>query len=97
MLGGFRSAKKGVMTMSNETGWSTRNEVAYIDGMVSKKWSQAVVIQLASRKELLDNYIRSAKKRRDWGTFGDVDAGQVIGYAKTLRQKLVRDWADCPG
>ena len=71
-------------------GWTTGNEIAYIDGMVSKKFSNAVVIQLASREKLLNNYIRSAKKRRAWDTFGTVDADQVIGYAQNLRQKLFR-------
>jgi len=71
--------------------WSTANEISYINDLVSKK----VFIRPGgnylphnSPIGLLTNYIRSAKKRRDFKTFGDVDTKTVIRYAEDTLEKL---------
>jgi hypothetical protein len=63
-------------------GWSTQNEIDYIDKLVSGKALESV---RAPTEVLLRNYIRSAKRRRAWGTFGSIKAQKVIRYA---RQRL---------
>ena len=68
-------------------GWSTHNEIDYIDKLISAK---AAPNMFTEPRGLLNNYIDSAKKRRKHHTFGSVDADQVIGYAQNLSQKLFR-------
>ncbi len=63
-------------------GWSTKNEIEYIDKLISGKASENV---RAPKEVLLKNYIRSAKRRRARGTFGAVKARDVIRYARWQR------------
>lgn len=60
-------------------GWGTGNEIRYIDGLISNRWT---VKELPSPEILLASYIRSAKRRKAWGTFENVNADKVIKHAE---------------
>jgi len=71
--------------------WSTANEISYINDLVSG----AVFVRPGgnylpqnSTRGLLRNYIASAKKRKQFKTFGDVDTKTVIRYAEDTLEKL---------
>ena len=65
--------------MTNNEGWTTRNEINYIILLLSGIAAENV---RAPQEILLKNYIRSAKKRQAWDTFGIVKAMEVIDYAE---------------
>ena len=66
-----------------EDGWGTTNEQRYIDLLVSGAYRSKDTQHLCpDPKILLTNYIKSAQKRKELGTFGAVKADQVIEYAK---------------
>jgi len=60
--------------------WSTKNEINYLDGLVSGKWRHSEV----PIEALLKNYIKSAKHRVMNDTFGDVNGSDVIKHAQGL-------------
>ena len=64
--------------MNSEGVWSTYDELNYIDNLGNIKFRQ---LKWITKKELLQDYLRGAKKRKDWGT---MDAGRVIGYAQSM-------------
>ena len=66
--------------------WTTGNEKEYIDGLVSGKNLHNCPHTCAiSVDELLSNYISSATRRKICGTFGSVNATEVIAYADKLK------------
>lgn len=72
--------------MAGEDNWNTGNEKhVYIDSLVVGTYRENP--QLTAEERLI-NYIRSAKKRMRWKTFGSVDGEQVIQYAKEQLMKL---------
>ena len=62
--------------------WSTNNEKAYIDTLVS---GSCLLSPVTTPEERLRNYIVSAHRRMVIHTFGDVSGMKVIQYA---REKL---------
>ena len=67
--------------MSN-AGWTTVNELDYIKGLISGKvFNTGESLKLKPRA-LVQNYLRSAKKRKAWETFGSVDPDCVIKFAE---------------
>jgi len=71
--------------------WTTGNEKEYISLLVSGKYRNSPSANPVSAEKLLDNYIRSAELRKEWGTFGGekgVNADAVISYAKELRDRM---------
>ena len=76
--------------MSIDTGWTTRNEIKYINGLISGMFREKSRYGRSRRlpvEGLLKNYINSAKKRERWGTFGSVDPKKVIAYAQEQLEK----------
>ena len=69
-----------------ESPWSTSNEKQYLDGAVIGKW--LIRPRVVSREQLLKNYIRSAERRQEWGTFGSVNAKEMLRYARQLLAKI---------
>jgi len=69
--------------MTLPIGWSTENEISYINflaaGGTEEQRRRGVSVEL-----LLTNYVKSAEKRRKWGTFGTANAGKIIKHARGL-------------
>jgi len=69
-------------------GWTTNNEVAFIDGLISGKYLEGKVLN-KTPIDLLTGYIRHAKNRKRWDTFADnSDPDEIIKYAQGLLDKL---------
>ena len=65
-------------------GWSTKNEKTFIDGLVTGRWvteSREGMVEVP-RKRLLRYYIRGAKKRIEFDTWGLVDGEEIVRYAR---------------
>lgn len=60
--------------------WTTENEIAYINSLHSGTYPREFG-QHMDGQSLLENYIRSAKKRILWNTFGSVDGAKVLAHA----------------
>lgn len=67
--------------------WQTRDEMTYINGLVSGRYKE-VGFGPADPVFLLKNYVKSARKRLLNGTFGGVNGGRVIEYAKERLREL---------
>lgn len=65
--------------------WTTDNEIKYINSLARGTYPRENQIP-ADRDLLLTNYIRSAKRRLRWHTFGEVDPYAVIAHAEKLLQ-----------
>lgn len=77
------------MVSRSNYGWNTHNEIDFIDGLISGKWREERVRYERTPIELLTGYIRHAKDRKKWGTFGqNVNPDEVIKYAQKLLKKL---------
>jgi len=65
-------------------GWTTQNEKTFIDGLVTGKWvrESADGMSEVPRERLLRYYIHGAKKRIEYDTWGKVDGGEILKYAK---------------
>jgi hypothetical protein len=69
--------------MQTETGWTTDNEISYIE----KLYLGTYPIEFrdaADPKTLLTNYTKWAKKRISWNTWGSVNGYKVLDYAERL-------------
>jgi hypothetical protein len=77
--------------------WSTNNEKDHIDQLVSGAfaWKGPYVPRL-SPEERLQSYIKTAKMRKKWDTFGGVNADEVILYAQGLLDKLQGEADEMP-
>lgn len=71
--------------MPGDRYWNTDNEKTYIDSLITGAYTE--VPQLTAEERLI-NYIRSAKKRIKWKTFGSVDGDQVVEYAREQLKRL---------
>lgn len=70
------------MIISSHAGWSTHNEMEYVKGLISgKSFDQNYVPRLEPR-ELMQNYLKSAKRRKAWRTYGDVNPDHVIKFVE---------------
>lgn len=58
--------------------WSTQNEITYIDGLLTGKWTGR---QPETPKKLLRSYIRGARYRILHKTWGMVNGKAVLEYA----------------
>jgi len=62
---------RGKRIRKDET-WTTENEISYLDGIGT--WGKVAL----SKKEMLENYIKAACRRDDWG---EIDVFKVMEYA----------------
>jgi hypothetical protein len=70
--------------------WTTYNEIDYIRGLVSGvNIANCPYNWKLTRNDRLDNYIKSARRRIAWGTFGGVDGEEVIRFAEALKESPV--------
>jgi len=65
-------------------GWTTDNEMRYIDSLVREEFTSGKV----PVEQILRNYIKGARRRTLWGTFGQVEGHKVIAYAKAALDRL---------
>jgi len=67
--------------------WTTCNEQAYIEHLVAGTY---VTLDNFAKDPvmLLDNYIKSAKRRQLWGTWDGVNSDKVIKYAEKCLKRL---------
>ena len=72
----------------SHTGWTTDNEIDYIDSLHRGTYPRER-IKPADPKLLLSNYIKSARKRIEWGTFGSVDGRVAVAHAEKLLKESV--------
>lgn len=70
-----------VTSMAGDEYWNTDHEKSYINLLISGAYTDNP--QLTS-EERLSNYIKSAKKRIRWKTFGNVNGYECIEYAEQL-------------
>lgn len=66
------------MTSKIYTGWSTKNEIDHLDGLLIGKWTG---IPPENPGKLLRAYIRGVKRRILYRTWGSVDGKEVLEYA----------------
>lgn len=71
------------MANDNSRPYTTEQEIEYIDELASGKLSRTMIPE-----QMLINYIANAKRRQHNNTFGEVDANQVIAYAR-MKLKLL--------
>jgi hypothetical protein len=72
--------------MPGDEYWNTDNEKhVYIDSLVAGTYRENP--QLTAEERLI-NYIRSAKRRMRWKTFGSVDGEEVVRYAEEQLMRL---------
>ena len=68
--------------------WSKENELNYVKGLIDGSvWDKNYHQPKISVKAILLNYIKSAKKRMEWGTYVR-DGDEVIKYAETKYRTL---------
>ena len=59
----------------HRTYWTTDDEIRFIHGLGTGKWSQSRAVMAAGREKLLRNYQQAALYRRVWGK---IDKGEVM-------------------
>lgn len=64
------------------TGWSTKNEMDHLDGLLTGKWTG---IPPENPDKLLRSYIRGVKNRILYHTWESVDGEEVLQYATKLK------------
>jgi len=83
-------AKPKAKQVGGNRGWSTGNELTYLRGLLTgehfRGHDRCDHVCAVSPEQLLKNYIASAKRRKAWGTFGEVEPDVVIEEASRLLQ-----------
>ena len=79
--------------MDNARGWTTGNELDYLRGLITGEHFRGpgcAHVRQVSDSVLLRNYIGSAKRRKEFGTFGYVDPEVVIHEAEEMLAKIAQ-------
>jgi len=77
--------------MTTVAGYNTSNEKQYIDQLISGAAFSGPGIPYKPQhppEERLMLYIKHAKRRKAQGTFGQVDADEVIAYAESILERI---------
>ena len=68
-------------------GWTTENEIAYINSLHRGTYPREFR-PLVDAKTLLTNYLKWARKRIVWNTWGSVDGHAVVAHAEELLTEM---------
>lgn len=74
------------MARDHSKEWNTSNEIRYFNGLIAGKWLDRP--PLVFPLQLCKNFIRGAKRRKAWGTYGGVNADKVIKHAQNCMENM---------